>query len=79
MVLRIDVCEVLFNGKHIGLAGGVGGVGAPNLVIHILRFCSQLKLVRPSSSTILENAVIDDVDDEHLNDDGGDDDDNRID
>ena len=26
------------NPKQIGLAGGVGGVGAPNLVMHILRF-----------------------------------------
>ena len=34
----------------MGLAGGVGGVGAPSLVIHIFRFCSQLRLVRPSST-----------------------------
>jgi len=36
--------------EQIGLAGGVGGVGAPNLVIHMLRFCNQLKLVSPSST-----------------------------
>jgi len=36
--------------EQIGLAGGVGGVGAPNLVIHMFRFCNQLKLVSPSST-----------------------------
>lgn len=35
---------------RFGLAGGVGGVGAPNRVMHILRFCSQERLVRPSST-----------------------------
>ena len=36
--------------EHTGLAGGVGGVGAPSLVIHMLRFWSQVRLVRPSST-----------------------------
>lgn len=36
--------------KQIGLAGGVGGVGAPKRVIHMFRFCNHVKLVRPSST-----------------------------
>lgn len=34
-----------------GLAGGVGGVGAPSLVM-MLRFCSQWRLVRASSTLL---------------------------
>lgn len=37
---------VLFFGE----SGGVGGVGAPSRVIHMLRFCSHVRLVSPSST-----------------------------
>lgn len=36
--------------RWFGLAGGVGGVGAPSRVMHMFRFCSQDRLVRPSST-----------------------------
>lgn len=36
--------------RWLGLAGGVGGVGAPSRVMHMFKFWSQERLVRPSST-----------------------------
>lgn len=55
--------------KKTGLAGGVGGVGAPSLVIQTLRFWSQASDVRVSSAILheeglkLSNSVFEPTDD----------------
>lgn len=79
MIGKLDVVdENALDPEQSGLAGGVGGVGAPSLVMHMLRFCSQLRLVRASSTfEDAEEAVMaageDEDTDEDEEDDEGDD------